>query len=141
MKIWRKSGQILLSTKGDLVAFFKPLSYPNESPIKCLKTTQHYSFGHLHSKLTSLSLFPPIISLFYFSYFLHLLFLSFFLRLLLRFFQSVQSMAAVATQPQFHVLAVDDSVLDRKLIERLLKTSSYQGILVLLFDFVANCLQ
>ncbi|XP_078152330.1 two-component response regulator ORR9-like [Carex rostrata] len=35
-------------------------------------------------------------------------------------------MAAVATQPQFHVLAVDDSVLDRKLIERLLKTSSYQ---------------
>ncbi|KAF9679554.1 hypothetical protein SADUNF_Sadunf06G0026900 [Salix dunnii] len=27
---------------------------------------------------------------------------------------------------QFHVLAVDDSVIDRKLIERLLKTSSYQ---------------
>ncbi|KAJ3684423.1 hypothetical protein LUZ61_013587 [Rhynchospora tenuis] len=33
---------------------------------------------------------------------------------------------AIETQPQFHVLAVDDSVLDRKLIERLLKTSSYQ---------------
>lgn len=31
---------------------------------------------------------------------------------------------------QFHVLAVDDSIIDRKLIERLLKTSSYQGILV-----------
>ncbi|KAJ0972630.1 hypothetical protein J5N97_020589 [Dioscorea zingiberensis] len=29
-------------------------------------------------------------------------------------------------EPQYHVLAVDDSLLDRKLIERLLKTSSYQ---------------
>ncbi|KAK6145114.1 hypothetical protein DH2020_021934 [Rehmannia glutinosa] len=27
---------------------------------------------------------------------------------------------------EFHVLAVDDSIIDRKLIERLLKTSSYQ---------------
>ncbi|TVT99594.1 hypothetical protein EJB05_55024 [Eragrostis curvula] len=35
-------------------------------------------------------------------------------------------MAAVATETPFHVLAVDDSVLDRKLIERLLKTSSFQ---------------
>ncbi|KAK4414544.1 Two-component response regulator ARR8 [Sesamum alatum] len=32
----------------------------------------------------------------------------------------------VATDTQFHVLAVDDSIIDRKLIERLLKTSSYQ---------------
>ncbi|KHG04258.1 Two-component response regulator ARR9 -like protein [Gossypium arboreum] len=32
----------------------------------------------------------------------------------------------MATQTQFHVLAVDDSLIDRKLIERLLKTSSYQ---------------
>ncbi|KAK1428898.1 hypothetical protein QVD17_17738 [Tagetes erecta] len=32
----------------------------------------------------------------------------------------------VATDSQFHVLAVDDSIIDRKLIERLLKTSSYQ---------------
>ncbi|KDP40526.1 hypothetical protein JCGZ_24525 [Jatropha curcas] len=31
----------------------------------------------------------------------------------------------MATEPQFHVLAVDDSLIDRKLIERLLKTSSY----------------
>ncbi|KAK6149077.1 hypothetical protein DH2020_016602 [Rehmannia glutinosa] len=31
-----------------------------------------------------------------------------------------------ATEAQFHVLAVDDSLIDRKLIERLLKTSSYQ---------------
>ncbi|XP_042007006.1 two-component response regulator ORR9-like [Salvia splendens] len=29
-------------------------------------------------------------------------------------------------ETQFHVLAVDDSIIDRKLIERLLKTSSYQ---------------
>ncbi|XP_020597830.1 two-component response regulator ORR9-like [Phalaenopsis equestris] len=33
---------------------------------------------------------------------------------------------AVATEAQFHVLAVDDSLTDRKLIERLLKTSSFQ---------------
>ncbi|KAJ6811306.1 two-component response regulator ORR9 [Iris pallida] len=34
---------------------------------------------------------------------------------------------AIATESgQFHVLAVDDSLIDRKLIERLLKTSSYQ---------------
>ncbi|EXB61900.1 Two-component response regulator [Morus notabilis] len=35
-------------------------------------------------------------------------------------------MGMAATESQFHVLAVDDSLLDRKLIERLLKTSSYQ---------------
>ncbi|ONK55613.1 uncharacterized protein A4U43_UnF1000 [Asparagus officinalis] len=33
---------------------------------------------------------------------------------------------AVAADSQFHVLAVDDSIIDRKLIERLLKTSSFQ---------------
>ncbi|GMI73249.1 RESPONSE REGULATOR 4, response regulator 9 [Hibiscus trionum] len=32
----------------------------------------------------------------------------------------------MATHTHFHVLAVDDSLIDRKLIERLLKTSSYQ---------------
>ncbi|WJX78258.1 Two-component response regulator arr9 [Trifolium repens] len=32
----------------------------------------------------------------------------------------------LAAESQFHVLAVDDSIIDRKLIERLLKTSSYQ---------------
>uniref|UniRef100_A0A7N0UDX2 Response regulatory domain-containing protein n=1 Tax=Kalanchoe fedtschenkoi TaxID=63787 RepID=A0A7N0UDX2_KALFE len=31
-----------------------------------------------------------------------------------------------AAESQFHVLAVDDSIIDRILIERLLKTSSYQ---------------
>lgn len=30
-------------------------------------------------------------------------------------------------ESRFHVLAVDDSLVDRKLIEMLLKTSSYQG--------------
>ena len=40
------------------------------------------------------------------------------------------ALATVATETQFHVLAVDDSLIDRKLIERLLKTSSYQGILM-----------
>ena len=33
----------------------------------------------------------------------------------------------MAAESQFHVLAVDDSLIDRKLIERLLRTSSYQG--------------
>ncbi|KAH0468774.1 hypothetical protein IEQ34_002006 [Dendrobium chrysotoxum] len=33
---------------------------------------------------------------------------------------------AVASEAPFHVLAVDDSLIDRKLIERLLKTSSFQ---------------
>ncbi|THU47430.1 hypothetical protein C4D60_Mb09t15430 [Musa balbisiana] len=32
----------------------------------------------------------------------------------------------VDAEAQFHVLAVDDSLMDRKLIERLLKTSSFQ---------------
>ncbi|KAF7147683.1 hypothetical protein RHSIM_Rhsim03G0040500 [Rhododendron simsii] len=32
----------------------------------------------------------------------------------------------LAIESRFHVLAVDDSIIDRKLIERLLKTSSYQ---------------
>ncbi|OVA19971.1 Signal transduction response regulator [Macleaya cordata] len=32
----------------------------------------------------------------------------------------------MAAEAQFHVLAVDDSIIDRKLIESLLKTSSYQ---------------
>ncbi|KAG2687324.1 hypothetical protein I3760_09G046000 [Carya illinoinensis] len=32
----------------------------------------------------------------------------------------------MSMESQFHVLAVDDSIIDRKLIERLLKTSSYQ---------------
>lgn len=35
-------------------------------------------------------------------------------------------MGMTATESRFHVLAVDDSIIDRKLIERLLKTSSYQ---------------
>ncbi|KAL3534577.1 hypothetical protein ACH5RR_003038 [Cinchona calisaya] len=35
-------------------------------------------------------------------------------------------MVMAAAESQFHVLAVDDSLIDRKLIERLLKTSSYQ---------------
>uniref|UniRef100_A0A7C9D6K7 Response regulatory domain-containing protein n=1 Tax=Opuntia streptacantha TaxID=393608 RepID=A0A7C9D6K7_OPUST len=32
----------------------------------------------------------------------------------------------MTAEPEFHVLAVDDSLIDRKLIERLLKNSSYQ---------------
>ncbi|KAL1535141.1 Two-component response regulator Orr4 [Salvia divinorum] len=35
-------------------------------------------------------------------------------------------MNGLEAETQFHVLAVDDSIIDRKLIERLLKTSSYQ---------------
>ncbi|PON60052.1 Two-component response regulator [Parasponia andersonii] len=35
-------------------------------------------------------------------------------------------MGIAAAESEFHVLAVDDSIIDRKLIETLLKTSSYQ---------------
>jgi two-component response regulator (ARR-A family) len=42
----------------------------------------------------------------------------------------------MAKENQFHVLAVDDSIIDRMLIERLLKTSSFQGnFLVHVFFF------
>lgn len=41
----------------------------------------------------------------------------------------------MATESQFHVLAVDDSLIDRKLIERLLRNSSYQGIYLFIFLF------
>uniref|UniRef100_A0A0E0MCC3 Response regulatory domain-containing protein n=2 Tax=Oryza punctata TaxID=4537 RepID=A0A0E0MCC3_ORYPU len=39
---------------------------------------------------------------------------------------ALPSSMAVAVETPFHVLAVDDSLPDRKLIERLLKTSSFQ---------------
>ncbi|KAM0948793.1 putative response regulator and transcription factor RR-A-type family [Dioscorea sansibarensis] len=44
----------------------------------------------------------------------------------------------IVADPQFHVLAVDDSLMDRKLIERLLKTSSYQVTTV---DSVSKALE
>ncbi|GMJ03534.1 hypothetical protein HRI_004022600 [Hibiscus trionum] len=39
-------------------------------------------------------------------------------------------MGMAAAESQFYVLAVDDSIIDRKRIERLLKTSSYQATTV-----------
>lgn len=36
-------------------------------------------------------------------------------------------MVMASSETKFHVLAVDDTLIDRKLIEKLLKTSSYQG--------------
>lgn len=39
----------------------------------------------------------------------------------------------MAADAQFHVLAVDDSLIDRMLIERLLKTSSFHGNFVIIF--------
>uniref|UniRef100_A0A2P2JDZ1 Two-component response regulator ARR9 n=1 Tax=Rhizophora mucronata TaxID=61149 RepID=A0A2P2JDZ1_RHIMU len=45
---------------------------------------------------------------------------------------------AIAAETRFHVLAVDDSLVDRTLIERLLKTSSYQGYL-LDSDYTVPC--
>jgi len=45
----------------------------------------------------------------------------------------------MAAENQFHVLAVDDSIIDRMLIERLLKTSSFHGtFLVHFFSFFFN---
>ncbi|KAG6403021.1 hypothetical protein SASPL_135236 [Salvia splendens] len=40
----------------------------------------------------------------------------------------VRKMGMAVTDDQFHGLAVDDSVIDRKLTERLLKTSSFQSL-------------
>ncbi|CAI9769477.1 unnamed protein product [Fraxinus pennsylvanica] len=40
------------------------------------------------------------------------------------------AMGGVSLETKFHVLAVDDSIIDRKLIERLLKTFSYQVTIV-----------
>lgn len=48
----------------------------------------------------------------------------------------------MAVDAQFHVLAVDDSLIDRKLIERLLKSSSFEGKLRLIMYIligVINC--
>jgi len=42
----------------------------------------------------------------------------------------------MAAETQFHVLAVDDSIIDRMLIERLLKTSSFHGAFLVYFLFV-----
>ncbi|AQK98128.1 Two-component response regulator ARR9 [Zea mays] len=39
-------------------------------------------------------------------------------------------MTVLDAESRFHVLAVDDSIIDRKLIEMLLKSSSYQGVLI-----------
>lgn len=38
-------------------------------------------------------------------------------------------------EQHFHVLAVDDSLLDRKLLERLLRGSSYQGIYIYILPY------
>lgn len=80
-----------------------------------------FKMWHPHSSLTS-SFFYPLISL------------------LLSSFSSGHSSSALAftciivvqvmgmaAETQFHVLAVDDSLIDRMLIERLLKTSSFHG--------------
>ena len=41
----------------------------------------------------------------------------------------------MAAESQFHVLAVDDSLVDRKWIEKLLKTSSFQGMFIRRLNF------
>lgn len=38
-------------------------------------------------------------------------------------------------EDQLHVLAVDDNIVDRKLIEKLLKTSSFKGNIYACFIF------
>lgn len=43
-------------------------------------------------------------------------------------------MTVVDAESRFHVLAVDDSLIDRKLIEMLLRNSSYQGVYLFAFD-------
>jgi len=57
---------------------------------------------------------------------------SFLSSILLLFFSCfglhiIITIMGMAAEAQFHVLAVDDSLIDRMLIERLLKTSSFHG--------------
>ncbi|WZZ66409.1 hypothetical protein YC2023_077779 [Brassica napus] len=47
----------------------------------------------------------------------------------------------MAAKPQFHVLAVDDSLFDRKLIERLLQKASCQGYKALEFLGLRECVE
>ncbi|KAH9621224.1 hypothetical protein KSS87_004559 [Heliosperma pusillum] len=63
-----------------------------------------------------------------FLYFLliHSLFYSSTFHSLFSFVSSLFGLFQLLMDTQFHVLAVDDSIIDRKLIERLLKTSSFQ---------------
>ena len=42
----------------------------------------------------------------------------------------------VAIESLFHVLAVDDSIIDRKWIEKLLKTSYFQDLLMITFNYL-----
>eukprot|EP00261_Vitis_vinifera_P032095 XP_019073338.1 PREDICTED: two-component response regulator ORR9-like [Vitis vinifera] len=56
---------------------------------------------------------------------------------LLAFFGCNKAMG-MAAESQFHVLAVDDSLIDRKWIEKLLKTSSFQ---VTVLDSVSKALE
>ncbi|KAK4797162.1 hypothetical protein SAY86_029488 [Trapa natans] len=44
-------------------------------------------------------------------------------------------------ESQFHVLAVDDSIIDRKLVEKLLKNSSYQELAVTTVDSGSKALE
>lgn len=44
---------------------------------------------------------------------------------------------AMTVEAQFHVLAVDDSIIDRMLIERLLKTSSFHGTFFVHYLFLS----
>lgn len=58
-----------------------------------------------------------------------------FTKIKLASFLAMAAEVAVAThasESRFHVLAVDDNLVDRKLIERLLTTCSYQGASFLL---------
>lgn len=64
---------------------------------------------------------------------LHFIFLfSIFLSSLITIQIIIMGMTA---DSQFHVLAVDDSVIDRMLIEKLLKTSSFHGTFFYLFFY------
>lgn len=47
--------------------------------------------------------------------------------------QQQQQQEQQEEEQHFHVLAVDDSLLDRKLLERLLRGSSYQGIYIYIY--------
>lgn len=46
----------------------------------------------------------------------------------------VSSIEGIMEEP--HVLAVDDSLIDRKLVEKLLRNSSCKGTIIVMYQFI-----
>lgn len=52
--------------------------------------------------------------------------------------QQVDHIDAKEEEPEPHVLAVDDNLIDRKIVEKLLKNSSCKGNLLVFYGYVTH---